>query len=924
MNEAPRLRVEGLATLVPALAALEAENVSIPLATRLAVDRLVRIQPSWSAFELVEALTALIARSPPEADVVRRTLQRSVQDLEPVAPAAPALGPLARVDADWRDDVALSLVGREPVRLEPVPDVPSWWAWALKKTAMILSRTAAIPVLSVLAITAIIASDRPPSDVVPYPPGLCPPPDVKAACPTRRLTPQGTYVRWVGTPPERDDAERPAAAVAIIALMGLLALTVRARWASFRSRQAPGEDESPAFALQPPPWPALWTADERARLSWAHQRSLTDEDDASLDVPATVRATVERNGFFSPRHQTVRRERAIWLLDDVNDPAMLRGPMVDQLQAQLSAVGVPYRRWVVHEDGLLDVVAGRSLSWGEFEDLGYSASVVMISSSIDPGIESQLPLLAALPHFVWVDPAGDDDTQAILSAQSIAVIAPAALPRWIYSGRVAAVPAPSPTTVDLWAGLILRYQTLPAATPTVAAALAEAVGLPGVRALDLPLLWRRSSEATFALSPSEAERVRTYARTQFPDLWSAAEAWQRERVVSARRTRSKTNHAPTAQVVASTMALMTVEDALAPRATVDDEVLAAALTRLYGQSNIRAHVRRQLQAVDVWDVRERWPAKAQRLWAQIEGGLPGRSGPSWPMRWAWALMGGAAIVASARYAQLASRPSAPSTQIPITFVNIPGGRGCMGSAACQRPSEALPKTLLPDVDMSALAKYQADSEGLRVVRLSSFALAQTETTQSAFRAWISAQPSANVQTALPGRTRADHPAVRVTWAEARRFCRSLGPGFDLPTEAQWEYAARAGTMTRYFFGDDVERLGDHAWYKQNANGALRSAASPRDAHPLGLQGLLGNAYEWVRDGYRPRPEADLRRVHVNPCVGCSDSSWRPGGLRVMRGGAFHNSAAFLGSARRLKARPDRRLRYDGFRCSGPFIPSSFE
>ena len=61
------------------------------------------------------------------------------------------------------------------------------------------------------------------------------------------------------------------------------------------------------------------------------------------------------------------------------------------------------------------------------------------------------------------------------------------------------------------------------------------------------------------------------------------------------------------------------------------------------------------------------------------------------------------------------------------------------------------------------------------------------------------------------------PVESVSWEEANQFCQTAGKKMMLPSEAQWEYACRAGTTTAYFFGDDPDKLGDYAWYQKNSD-----------------------------------------------------------------------------------------------------------
>ncbi len=158
----------------------------------------------------------------------------------------------------------------------------------------------------------------------------------------------------------------------------------------------------------------------------------------------------------------------------------------------------------------------------------------------------------------------------------------------------------------------------------------------------------------------------------------------------------------------------------------------------------------------------------------------------------------------------------------------------------------------------------------------------------------------------------NHPMNYVSWTETQAYIAWLNGKssrvYRLCTEAEWEYAARAGTSTKYTCGDSDSCLNDVAWYLGNNSPAGTKADKTKQANAWGLYDMYGNVLEWVQDWY-----------HSNYTSAPTDgSAWESptGSYRVFRGGAFYGSTYDLRSADRIYNSPGYRNNFIGFRlCS---------
>lgn len=244
-----------------------------------------------------------------------------------------------------------------------------------------------------------------------------------------------------------------------------------------------------------------------------------------------------------------------------------------------------------------------------------------------------------------------------------------------------------------------------------------------------------------------------------------------------------------------------------------------------------------------------------------------------------------------------SESSKPGTDSAASMVRIPGGRFLMGD------------------------KTQVDAPPHEVA-VSSFYMDKYLVTQDQYQKVMGDNPS---------RWKAGrNPVEQVRWSDAVKFCNrrsqleNLQPcydlktwkcnfqanGYRLPTEAEWEYACRAGTSTTYFFGDNPSKLGDYAWFDKNS--ARRAqAVGQKLPNPWGLYDMCGNVWQWCNDFYKV--DYYQQAPHQDP------TGPEAGETKVVRGGAWRFGADTCRCGYRYNENPgyaDVCFGYDiyGFRC----------
>jgi len=200
------------------------------------------------------------------------------------------------------------------------------------------------------------------------------------------------------------------------------------------------------------------------------------------------------------------------------------------------------------------------------------------------------------------------------------------------------------------------------------------------------------------------------------------------------------------------------------------------------------------------------------------------------------------------------------------------------------------------------------------VVVSSFEMMETEVTEGQWAATVPGHPTPSCD--IGGGGGGNSPVECVNWSEAKAFCETVDPKGRLCTEAEWEYAARAGTATKYYCGDDPGCLDGIAWFAANSGGHKHDVKSGgKQPNTYGLHDMLGNVWEWVEDCWHgdydlnDDGQGDWKVGYPAWTENCGSSA------RVCRGGTFEYTGAGLRVSVRNALGPSGVGYYDvGFRC----------
>ena len=237
-----------------------------------------------------------------------------------------------------------------------------------------------------------------------------------------------------------------------------------------------------------------------------------------------------------------------------------------------------------------------------------------------------------------------------------------------------------------------------------------------------------------------------------------------------------------------------------------------------------------------------------------------------------------AVAPPAAAAEDVAPPKAWTNTLGMAFVLVPAGSFDMGSDS-------------GDADEQPVRSMTIDKP---------FYVGQFEVTQAQWHAVMESDPGKFTDD--PNR-----PVESVSWNDTQEFIAKLNAmepdtTYRLPTETEWEYAARAGSTAAYAFGDDAAQLDAYAWYADNA-GNITHPVGEKQPNAWGLHAMHGNVWEWVQNRYGPYPSEAAAESPGPP----------PGNRRVLRGGSWLSPTEDCRSASRSHAHPAFRGAHVGFR-----------
>lgn len=252
----------------------------------------------------------------------------------------------------------------------------------------------------------------------------------------------------------------------------------------------------------------------------------------------------------------------------------------------------------------------------------------------------------------------------------------------------------------------------------------------------------------------------------------------------------------------------------------------------------------------------------------------------------------------------------PGSELVIDMISIPEGTFTMGSPTSEENRD-MDEGPMHEVKIAAfwMSKYEITWELYNLFVNRTIDAVANSTKGSDVNIEVDAIAGATVpyvDMSLGMGTEAELPVGNVTQHSASAFCKWLsaktGYFYRLPTEAEWEYAARAGSKTTYYFGDDVEELDDYAWHYTNSKGTYHKVGQKKP-NPWGLYDMHGNVSEWTLDQYIPKVYQKRKSTTSNPWQRATTEY-----PKAVRGGSFDDDSQDLRSANRMASKEKWKMR----------------
>ena len=245
-------------------------------------------------------------------------------------------------------------------------------------------------------------------------------------------------------------------------------------------------------------------------------------------------------------------------------------------------------------------------------------------------------------------------------------------------------------------------------------------------------------------------------------------------------------------------------------------------------------------------------------------------------------------------------PAAGTVSTPLPEPPVPNPKGCQLGQTVQSPVDGMVMVCVPAGEFMMGSNRNSDEQPVHPVYLDSYWVDITEVTRGQFQMFM----DTTGYVATPHGTADSYPVTFIKWEDARAYCEWVGR--RLPTEAEWEKAARGTDARAYPWGEKISCDYTNANYPGCPGEALPVGSKPAGASPYGALDMSGNVAEWVADWY------NQNYYEISPKT--NPQGPERGEKRVFRGGSWDNTESKLTTTYRAKESPGGRDAHVGFRC----------